>query len=93
MFGAVGEFPMLCNLAWQATDDLIRAQLTVFHACCDQAGAREDDRRRALGLDNASWLAWRAFLDHGPLPAEPALPEMLRRIAVTSFRLLLAAEQ
>ena len=78
---------MLRNLAWQAADKLTRAQLTVFHACCDQAGLRGDDRGRALGLDDADWSAWQDFLDDGPLPAAPALPDMLQRIAATSFQL------
>jgi hypothetical protein len=84
---------MLRNLAWHAADQLTRAQLAVFHTSCDQIGLRDDDRRLALGLDGRTWTAWRDFLDDGPLPAEPPLPEMLRRLGATTFTVSVAAEQ
>ncbi|MEA2739012.1 MAG: hypothetical protein QOH05_2319 [Acetobacteraceae bacterium] len=78
---------MLRNLAWQATDTLTRAQLTMFHTLGDQISLTEDDRRRALNLDDRAWSAWTDFLSDGPLPAEPPLPEMLRRLGETAFNL------
>jgi hypothetical protein len=75
------------NLAWQATDRLIRAQLALFHALSDQIGMTQEDRRRALNLDDGRWAAWRLVLVDGPLPSEPSLPDMLRRLAETVFTL------
>jgi hypothetical protein len=86
------ERSMLRNLAWQATDDLTRAQLAMFQAVGDQIKLTTDDRRQALDLDNAAWTAWTDFLSDGPLPAEPPLPEMLRRLGETAYALSMAAE-
>ena len=83
---------MLRNLAWQATDDLTRAQLAMFHAVGDQIKLTADDRRQALDLDNTAWKAWTEFLSDGPLPAEPPLPEMLRRLGETAYALSMVAE-
>jgi hypothetical protein len=81
------ERSMLRNLAWQATDDLTRVQLAMFHGLGDEMSLTADDRRRALGLDESVWTAWTDFLSDGPVPAEPPLPEMLRRLGETAFRL------
>jgi hypothetical protein len=84
---------MLRNLAWQATDTLTRAQLAMFHALGDQLSLTQDDRRRTLNLDDRSWAAWADFLADGPLPAEPKLPDMLRRLGETTFNLSVVADQ
>ncbi len=78
---------MLQSLAWRATDNLAREQLEIFHALGDEISLGRDDRRRALDLDDDIWTSWQDFLAHGPLPAEPPLPEMLRRLATATFRL------
>jgi hypothetical protein len=83
---------MLWNLAWDATDTLTRAQLAMFHTLGDQISLTEDDRRRALDLNDRTWMAWMDFLSDGPLPAEPPLPEMLRRLGATTFNLSVVAE-
>lgn len=84
---------MLRNLAWQTTDTLARAQLAMFHGLGDQVRLTEDDRRRALDLDDRTWAAWADFLSDGPLPAEPKLPEMLRRLGETTYTLAMLAER
>jgi hypothetical protein len=84
---------MLRYLAWQAIDTLTRTQLALFHALCDQISLTEDDRRRALDLDDRSWTAWTNFLSDGPLPAQPPLPEMLQRLGETAFRLSVVGER
>jgi hypothetical protein len=84
---------MLRDRAWQATDDLTRAQLMMFHALGDQIHLSEEDRRRALNLDDRTWMAWVNFLADGPLPAEPAAQEMLRRLGKAAFNLTVTAEQ
>jgi hypothetical protein len=86
------ERSMLQNPAWQAVDDLTRAQLAMFHTLGDHASLTEDDRRRALDLDNRTWTAWRDFLSDGPLPPEPPLPELLRRVGEAAFHLSMTAE-
>ncbi len=84
---------MLRDRPWQSTDDLTRAQLAMFHALGDQIQLSGEDRRRALDLDDRSWRAWVNFLADGPLPAEPAAQEMLRRLGKAAFNLTVAAEQ
>jgi hypothetical protein len=81
------ERSMLRNLAWQATDDLTRAQLAMFQGLGDEISLTGHDRRVALGLDERAWAAWTEFLSDGPLPAEPPLPEMLRRLGESAFRM------
>jgi hypothetical protein len=86
------EPAMLRNLAWQKIDDLTRVQLAMFHALGDQINLTADDRRRALDLDDRCWVAWTDFLSDGPLPAEPAAPEMLRRLGETAFNIAVVAQ-
>jgi hypothetical protein len=83
---------MLQNLAWQAFDTLTRAQLAMFNALGDQINLTQDDRRRALNLDDQTWTAWADFQSDGPLPGEPPVPEMLRRLGETTFNLAAVAE-
>jgi hypothetical protein len=87
------ERSMLRNPAWQATDTLTRAQLAMFQALGDEISLSEEDRRRALDLDDRTWMAWSDFLSDGPLPGEPPLPEMLRRLGETGFNLSVVAER
>jgi hypothetical protein len=75
------------------SNNLIRAQFSMFHAHCDQVGLSGDDRRRALELDDRTWMAWTDFLSDGRLPPEPPLPEMLRRLGETAYYLSVIADQ
>ncbi len=84
---------MLRDLGWQAIDNLARAQLAMVHALCDEIKLSPDDRRRALNLDDQAWRAWTDFLEDGPLPAQPPLPEMLQRLGETAFNLAVVADQ
>jgi hypothetical protein len=84
---------MLRDRSRQSTDDLTRAQMAMFHALGDQIQLSEEDRRRALNLDDRTWRAWVNFLADGPLPAEPAAQEMLRRLGKAAFDLMITAEQ
>ena len=69
-------------------------QLHLFHALADQISLTEDDRRRALDLDDPTWLAWIDFLTTGgSLPVEPPLQDMLCRVAQISFNIALIASQ
>ncbi len=84
---------MLRNLAWQATDTMTRAQLAMFHALGDEISLTQDDRRRALNLDEQCWAAWQDFMMDGPLPAAPTLPDMLQRVSQTAFCLSVVAKR
>ncbi|WP_428488173.1 hypothetical protein [Rhodopila sp.] len=85
---------MLRNLAWQATDTLTRAQLHMVEALADAISLTGDDQRRALNLTTGQWSAWTDFLaDDAALPAEPNLPEMLRRLAEVAFNLSTLVER
>ncbi len=84
---------MLRNLARQETDQLTRAQLLLFHTLGDEIGLTGDDRRLALELDERTWMTWGDFLLLGPLPAEPPLPEMLRRLSESVFALAVMADR
>jgi hypothetical protein len=86
------ERSMLRDLAWQPTDDLTRAQLAMFHSLGDRISLTQDDRRRALNLDDRTWMAWTDFSADGPLPAEPPVPEMLRRLGKTAFHMTVVVE-
>ncbi len=83
---------MPCNPAWWVTNDLTGAQLEMFHALGEQMALTLDDRRRALNLDDRTWAARQAFLADGPLPVEPPVPDMLRRLSETAFNLAVVAE-
>jgi hypothetical protein len=87
------ERAMLRDPAWQAVDTLTRTHLTMFHALGDEISLSEDDRRRALNLDNATWAAWTDFRSDGALPSEPPLPEMLRRLGEIAFNLSVIADR
>lgn len=75
----------------QATDQLARAQLMLLHALADEMGLTQDGRRLVLELDERTWLAWTGFLSGDSLPAEPPLPEMLRRLSENVFNLAVMA--
>ena len=83
---------MLRDLAWQTTDDLVREQLAMFDRLGDEIALASDDRRRALNLDESTWVAWQGFRAGGPLPANPHLPDMLRRLGETAFNLSVVSD-
>jgi hypothetical protein len=77
---------------WQPSNDVARSQLDFFHHLSDRIYLTPDDQRRALDLSERDWRAWHAFLFDGPMPAQPPLPEMLRRLGHVAFNLTLVAE-
>ncbi len=84
---------MLQSIIWQATDNLTRRQFAVFEQASDAARLSEAERRRTLQLSEQDWAAWSDFVSDGPLPSQPALPEMLQRLGTASYRLTLQGEQ
>jgi len=88
-----GGFPMQRNLTWQPAATITRAQFTMMQALGDEISLTADDRRRALDLTERQWSTWANFLDEGPLPVEPPLPEMLRRLGKVAYHLSLLTER
>ena len=84
---------MLRDLSWERSDNLVRSQFLMYRALGDAIRVGEDGCRRALLLDRRAWDDWTDFLNEGPLPAEPPLPEMLQRLGCASHRLAVLAEQ
>jgi hypothetical protein len=84
---------MLRNLSWETTDTLARNEFQLYRELGDAMGIGEEDRRRVLLLDDRQWSDWADFLNEGPLPAEPPLPEMLQRLGRASHRLAVLAER
>ena len=84
---------MLRNLSWETTDRLARSQFRIYSELGDHVRMAEDERRHALLLDQREWHDWADFMNEGPLPATPPLPEMLQRLGEASYRLALLAER
>ena len=74
-------------------DAVARDQFRVFDQIGNEAALTDEDRRRMLRLTAHQWLAWSLLRDGGPVPQEPVLPVMLRRLAAESYRLAVAAER
>ena len=84
---------MLRDPNWETTDNLARSQLRIYRELGDVMRIDEEDRRRVLLLDQQEWSDWGEFLNQGPLPSSPPLPEMLRRLGSASYQLAVLAEQ
>lgn len=84
---------MLQSMRWLATDRFARNQFQVFSQIGEQMLLSEDDRRRVLLLSEQQWARWSDFLDEGPMPVEPQLPVMLRRLGSASHRLAVLADR
>jgi hypothetical protein len=83
---------MLRNLSWDSTDTLARSQFRIYQELGDAAQIAAEDRREALKLDQQEWSHWAEFLNEDPLPATPALPDMLVRLGQASYRLAVLAD-
>jgi hypothetical protein len=84
---------MLQSLTWIATDSLARSQFRMFSEIGEQMHLSDEDQRRVLLLSEREWADWSDYCNNGPLPAEPQLPEMLRRLGNASHRLAVIAER
>jgi hypothetical protein len=84
---------MLQSMTWYATDNLARSQFQVFSQLGEHMQLSEDDQRRVLLLSEQEWSNWSDFLQDGPLPAQPQLPVMLRRLGSASHRLAVMADR
>ena len=59
----------------------------------ESTAVRNDEQRRVLLLSEQEWSDWSEFLQDGPLPVQPQLPVMLRRLGTASHRLVVMADQ
>jgi N-acyl-D-aspartate/D-glutamate deacylase len=84
---------MLRNLSWHTTDTLARNQFHIYRELGNAMGISEDEGRRVLLLNPQEWNDWADFLNEGPLPAQPPLPEMLQRLGHASHHLAVLAER
>ena len=84
---------MLQSMNWFATDELARSQFEVFSQMGDQMQLSDDEQRRVLLLSEQEWSDWSEFLQDGPLPVQPQLPVMLRRLGSASHRLAVMADR
>jgi hypothetical protein len=84
---------MLQSMKWLTTDKIAREQFQVFSHLGEQMQLSEDDQRRVLLLSDTQWSDWAEFRQDGPLPAEPQLPVMLRRLGSASYRLAVLADR
>jgi hypothetical protein len=75
------------TLSCHALDAIARGALRLFDelVVLGQVPARQGSE--LLDLTEADWAAWTVFRQCGPRPAEPALPDMLLRLAVGSYAL------
>jgi hypothetical protein len=80
-------------MTWCATDYLARSQFQVFSQIGEQMQLSKDNQRRVLLLSEQEWSDWSDFRQDGPLPAQPQLPVMLRRLGNASYRLAVIAER
>jgi hypothetical protein len=84
---------MLQSMTWFATDNLARSQFEVFSEVGAQLHLTKDEQRRVLLLSEQEWSEWSDFRQDGPLPAQPQLPVMLRRLGSASHRLAVMADR
>ena len=72
---------------------LLRDQFQTMDNVGAQLSLDAERRRRILLIDQQEWPQWLRFLHNGPLPAQPTVPVMLRRVAAATFRLSTLAER
>jgi hypothetical protein len=80
-------------MTWSTTDTLARNQFQVFNQLGEHMALSADDQRRVLLLSEAEWANWSDFVLDGPLPAQPHLPVMLRRLGRASHQLAVLADR
>lgn len=74
-------------------DALVRDQFHIFDRVGSEIAVGDDVRRRVLLLSRPEWSEWMSLRNGGPVPAEPALPVMLRRLGAATHRLTRVAER
>ena len=75
------------------TDILARTHFTMFDCIGNEITVADEDRRKILLLSAHEWSAWSRMRNGGPVPTEPELPLMLRRLSAATHRLARVAER
>ena len=71
-----------------------RRQFDAFNEVGREVRLSVEHQRRILFMSPQEWSAWAAFLaDDGALPAQPAVPVVLLRLANASYRLTVRADR
>lgn len=72
---------------------LLRDQFRQLHIVGTQVNLDEERQRRLLLVSEQDWPQWSMFLRDGPLPTEPEVPVMLRRLGAATYRLATLADR
>ncbi len=72
---------------------LLRDQFRQLHIVGTQIKLDEERQRRLLLVSEGDWTGWSVFLRDGPLPAQPDVPVMLRRLGAATYRLAALADR
>jgi hypothetical protein len=72
---------------------ILRNQFRALASISLEMRLASDRQRRVLLIAEDDWSEWSSFVHGGPLPAYPAPPVMLRRMAAVSYRLACLAER
>ena len=81
---------------WGTVMDLssfLRMQFRELHLVGRHVGLDQDRQRRVLLVHQHNWADWSKFLEDGPLPSEPDVSIMLRRVEEVTHRLVVRAER
>jgi hypothetical protein len=72
---------------------LLRNEFRVLESVGMNGRFDADAERRVLLIAKEDWSSWSAFRQGGPLPAHPAAPVMLQRVAAATYRLAALADR
>ena len=67
--------------------DIAKRELGQFLSVARQVGIAEDHLRHSLDLSSDDWQRWVDILQDAPLPPQPELPQLLRRLGYVTNRL------
>jgi hypothetical protein len=84
---------VLMKRIWLHHEAMLRNEFRALRSVIEPLNMSQERQRRVLLLDQADWARWTTFLEDGPLPREPAVPVMLRRLAAATFRLAAVADR
>jgi hypothetical protein len=66
---------------------IARREINLLLGLAEQAGVDEATLRQDLRLSDRDWQEWLGVLHDAPLPAQPSLPKLLRRLGRLTSRL------